>query len=135
MIENRFIYKGWITLSNSSDGDVDTGIYCCLVHKDYLVRYLKDRSWGLQKGAEGKPTIYTTFANGNDKNLYHAFREGGIEPFLFYRYFGHNGERYYDVSEDFVNYFKLYEKISTKQQRTYYFIDDIGHEEEVLVIN
>ncbi len=39
-----------------------------------------------------------------------------------------------DISEDFVNYFKLYETLSNKQNRVYYFIDDGGDLDEVIKV-
>src|SRR5579862_2412941 len=47
--------------------------------------------------------------------LTHRFSEKGLEPLLFDKYFSNNKERYFDISEDFVNYYKLYEKVQTKR--------------------
>jgi hypothetical protein len=104
------------------------------VHANHLKTYLKDRDWGIHHGREGKPSIITTFRKGKEITRYRPFRDKGLEPFIFYKSFTHNGERYIDISEDFLNYFKLYERITDKQNRTYYFIDDGGDLHEVLKI-
>ncbi|MBS1529177.1 MAG: hypothetical protein JSU01_02620, partial [Bacteroidetes bacterium] len=62
------------------------------------------------------------------------FAEAGLEPFIYVKFFTHVDERYVDISEEFVNYFKLYEKGTSKQERSYYFIDDSGDSEEAIHI-
>src|SRR5690606_19822633 len=56
----------------------------------------------------------------------------GLEPFIFPRWFSHVKERYVDVSQEFINYFELYEKAESKQNRSYFFIDDSGDAEEII---
>lgn len=134
-INKRFIDAGWIEVYRSSNNDsVDSGIYCCLVKPDYLEKYLEDRDWGIHWGSEGHPSIITQYKNGQSVTEYHTFSEEGLEPFIFPRWFNHVKERYVDISQEFVNYFKLYEKAESKQNRSYFFIDDSGDAEEIIQV-
>ncbi len=80
-------------------------------------------------GNEGKPTIY-------GDNTYKSNDREGIEPFIFYRSFPllEKDETYFDVSEEFVFYFNLYEKAENKQNRKYYYTDEVGNLDEVIII-
>lgn len=132
-INKRFIRDGWIEVyrSNHSE-DIDSGVYCCLVKPEYLNKYLENRDWGIRWGSEGHPSVITQFKDGQWITEYFTFAEKGLEPFIYPKWFTHVNERYVDVSQEFVNYFKLYESITSKQNRSYYFIDDVGDTEEVI---
>src|SRR4051794_36820210 len=112
-IDNSFIKNGWVTIykTDHKEGDEQT-IFCCLVSARRIKAYRTDRDWKIRPGSEGKPTIY-----GNGK--YTTYDEKGIEPFVFSKHFrfsdGHGS--YVDVSEEFVLYFRLYEKVKSKQNR------------------
>lgn len=132
-IERKFSRDGWIEIYRSAhDLEVESGIYCCLVADNYLAQYMKDRDWGIHPSSEGHPSVITHFKDGGQVTEYFRFSEEGLEPFIYPKWFSHVYDRYVDVSQEFVNYFKLYEKATTKQNRSYYFIDDLGDAIEVL---
>ncbi len=134
-INKRFIGSGWIEVYRADfGGNVDAGVYCCLVKPKYLSEYLKNRDWGIHWGSEGHPSIISHYKNGKSVTEYFTFGEKGLEPFVYPRWFSHVKEKYVDISLEFVNYFKLYEKASSKQNRTYYFIDELGDLEEVIQV-
>lgn len=135
-IENSFIKNGWVTVHESWHGDPgnSTLLFACLVDRSHLPNFLETRGWGIEPGSEGKPAVIGSFVDGASISAYHRFSDEGIEPLLFSKYFSHNQERYIDISEDFVNYYKLYEKLKSKQDRAYFFIDEMGEVEEVITV-
>jgi hypothetical protein len=137
LISQRFISDGWITVyhGHREGEEVDAGIYCLLVKPEYLEEYMKGHDWGIHGGSEGHPSIITHFKDGGSITEYFRFAEDGMEPFIYPKWFTHIKERYVDVSQEFVNYFKLYEKVTSKQKRSYYFIDDSGDEEVVINVS
>ncbi|WP_343624117.1 hypothetical protein [Flavobacterium lindanitolerans] len=137
VIEKSFTKDGWITISlrDYKDDDDSSTIYCCIVHDDKIEEYRNNRNWIISPGSEGSPSIFGGI--GKDaESYYQKYAEEGIEPFLFDKdfIFADGRDEYMDVCEDFVNYFKLYEKGLNKQNRKYYFIDDLGELVEVLDI-
>jgi hypothetical protein len=80
-------------------------------------------------GSEGKPSV-------NGDNTYKTNDEEGLEPFLLYKIFSlqDSSIKYIDVAEEFVLYFRLYEKGNDKQNRTFYYVSDYGELDEVLII-
>ena len=80
-------------------------------------------------GNEGKPSIY-------GDNSYRTYDKEGIEPFLFYKHFSlpETSIKYIDISEEFILYFRLYEKGNDKQNRIFFYIDDYGELDEVIII-
>lgn len=131
-IKSKFLIKnGWLKIYENDSKTLDdtSGIYCCLVSNDKLEKYTKDYSWPLSKGSEGKPSVY-------GDNTYKTYDEDGLEPFLFYKYFSfqETKEKYIDVAEEFVLYYRLYEKGINKQNRTFYYVSDYGELDEVLII-
>lgn len=131
LIESNFIEKGWLKIYESSSISIDDqwGIYCYLIEQNQRGKSEENYSWAFTMGREGKPTIY-------GDNTYKSNGIEGIEPFIFYRSFPllENDEEYFDISEEFVLYFNLYEKSENKQNRKYYFIDDVGTLDEVVII-
>lgn len=125
-LETTFIKDGWLTIYESSEDDL---IYCCLVHNSKLEEYKSNTDWVIRPYYEGKPAV---FGDGT----YKTYSEDGYEPFIFIKHFKFNngGEKYIDISEEFVLYFKLYEKAENKQNRKYYFIDELGDLDEVISV-
>jgi hypothetical protein len=125
-LETSFIKDGWLTIYELSEEDL---IYCCLVHNSKIEEYKSKTDWVISPGSEGKPAI---FGDGT----YKTYSEDGYEPFIFVKNFNfkNGSEKYIDISEEFVLYFKLYEKAENKQNRKYYYIDDIGDLDEVIII-
>ena len=125
-LETTFIKDGWITVYESTEDDL---IYCCLVHNTKINEYKLKTDWVIRPYSEGKPAV---FGDGT----YKTYSEEGYEPFIFIKHFNFNdgGEKYIDISEEFVLYFKLYERAENKQNRKYYFIDDLGDLDEVISI-
>ena len=138
LIESCFIKDGWATIYESfHPNDYDqTLIYCCIVDSKRIKAYKLNRDWGIQNGSEGKPSIFESYKNGKSVTTYQTYSEKGIEPFLFSKHFNFNDghDVYVDISEEFILYFKLYEKVVNKQNRKFYFIDDAGDLDEVIIV-
>lgn len=129
-IESSFIKAGWVTIykSTSINGQQKT-IFCCLLENYRLKSYLFDRDWRIYPTCEGKPSVFGV-------GKYQTYADKGIEPFIFSKYFSFidGQESYIDISEEFILYFKLYEKGQNKQNRIFYYIDENGDLDEVIVI-
>lgn len=130
-VKRGFINKGWITIySNSHDDENDEAlIYCCLVHESHFDDYKKHTDWEIIIGSEGRPSVY-------HDGTYKSFDSDGIEPFIYPKHFSFDGgyDSYIDISEEFILYFKLYEKIIDKQNRRYFYIDELGELDEVITV-
>lgn len=137
-IESFFIKDGWATIYESSapDNNDQALIYCCLVDSKRIGAYKLDSNWVIQNGSEGKPSIIESYKNGKSLIKYQTYSDKGIEPFIFSKHFSFNNghDSYIDISEEFVLYFKLYEKALDKQNRKYFFIDDVGDLDEVILV-
>lgn len=136
-IKSSFIKDGWVTVyQNNHTDDNDNLIFCCLVDSKRIKTYRLNTDWVIGPTMEGKPAIISTYRNGKEKVTYQTLSDKGIEPFIFSKHFnfsdGH--ESYIDISEEFVLYFQLYEKGQNKQNRKFYFIDDVGELDEVIII-
>ncbi len=131
-IQSQFILKnGWLKIYESSSRSLDdtSGIYCCLISNKYLDEYNQNHSWPLSLGREGKPAVY-------GDNTYKTYDQDGVEPFLFYKSFSlpESHINYLDIAEEFPLYFRLYEQGSDKNNRTFYYVDDYGELDEVIII-
>ncbi|MHC5202473.1 hypothetical protein [Myroides sp. LJL119] len=131
-IESKFLIKnGWLKIYENDSKDLDntTGIYCCLISNDKVEKYNDDYNWPLSLGSEGKPSVYGDYS-------YKSNDEEGLEPFLFYKSFSlqDSSVNYIDVAEEFVLYFKLYEKGNDKQNRIFYYVNEYGELDEVIII-
>ena len=130
-IELNFIDKGWVVAyeNNSTSLKDYSGIYSYLIKSSYRQKSEVSYSWELNMGREGKPSVW------GDKT-YESNEYKEIEPFLFYRTFPllENYGSYFDISEEFILYFNLYEKVEDKQNRKYYFIDEMGDLDEVIIV-
>lgn len=129
-IKSKFLIKnGWLKIyeCNTKSDDDSSGIYCCLVSNNHIDRYNQNYNWPLTQGSEGKPSVY-------GDNTYKTYNEEGLEPFLFYKHFhfAETSDKYIDISEEFILYFKLYEKGRDKQNRSFYYVDDYGELDEVI---
>ncbi len=131
LIESSFTDEGWLTIYESAKSGIEDQslVYCCLVDSKRIITYRKDNDWVIQYGSEGKPTIW---GDGG----YQTNADEGIEPFLFAKSFNYSDghESYIDITEEFVLYFKLYERAENKQYRNYYFIDELGEMIEVIKV-
>ncbi|MDX9782819.1 MAG: hypothetical protein RBT35_07565 [Bacteroidales bacterium] len=130
-IQTNFIKDGWLKIyeSKNSESEISDGIYCCLANSSCIEKYKKNYDWPMYIGEEGKPTIY-------EGNIYKTNYNEEIEPFIFYRSFPllKRQDSYIDISEEFILYFNLLEEIRNKNDRTYYYINECGEKEEVLII-
>ena len=130
-IEDSFINDGWIKAYTSDwlDSNNTTTIYCCLIDKNKRREFIEDDRWLIHIGSEGKPSVY-------GDNTYKTYDKEGVEPFLFCREFSliDSYDKYFDVSEEFILYFNLYEKVESKQKRKYYYIDEVCYLDEVIVV-
>lgn len=125
-IETTFIKEGWLTIYESAKDDL---IYCCLVDSSKIEDYKNQTDWVIRPYSEGKPAVY-------GDGTYKTYSEDGFEPFIFIKHFHFNGgdEQYIDISEEFILYFKLFERGENKQNRKFFFIDDLGELDEVINI-
>lgn len=125
-IETTLSKDGWLTIYESTEDDM---LYPCIIHNSKIEEYKNTSDWVVRPYSKGKPTIY-----GDGK--YETYSDEGLEPFIFLKHFTVNGgsEKYADISEEFVLYFKLYEKAENKQNRKYYFIDELGDLDEVIKV-
>ena len=130
-IELNFIDKGWIVAyeNDSTSLKDQSGIYCYLIKSSYRQKSEDSYSWDLNMGREGKPSVY-------GDNTYESNEHKEIEPFLFHRTFPllESYDSHFDISEEFILYFNLYEKVEDKQNRKYYFIDEMGDLDEVIIV-
>ncbi|MEN5195773.1 hypothetical protein [Sphingobacterium faecium] len=131
-IESHFISPGgWIKIfEKTTINFADTSqIYCCLISNSDLDKYNQDHYSPLFRGSEGRPSVY-------GDNTYKSYDKDGLEPFLYYRSFSLPDEQisYVDISEEFILYFNLYEKGVNKENRTFYYVDDYGEIDEVLIV-
>lgn len=131
-IESNFLKNGWLTVYSSNPEPLDKDqrlVFCCLVEQAQVSDYLQDSDWVVEPGSEGKPAVW-------GDGTYETHSDKGFEPFLFVKRFnfsdGH--ESYIDISEEFVLYYRLYEKGTDKNDRKFYFIDDAGDLDEVISI-
>lgn len=131
-IESNFLIKnGWLKIyeNGSINFDNSSGLYCFIVSNEKVDKYSEDYRWPFSMGSEGKPSVY-----GN--NTYKTNDEEGLEPFLFYKNFSlqETSVKYIDISEEFILYFRLYEKGNDKQNRIFYYVNDYGELDEVLIV-
>ncbi len=130
-IKNNFIQRnGWIKVyENINDEDDSSGIYCCLISNNKVNSYNQNYDWPIQIGSEGKPSVF-------GDNSYQTYANEGVEPFLFSKYFSlvDKSVSYIDIAEEFILYFKLYETGNDKQNRIFYYVDDYGELDEVIII-
>lgn len=138
-IKTLFIKDGWVTIFEKDpfNETCRTLIFCCLVDSKRLKNYQEHTDWVIGPEREGKPAIITYFRKGKSINTYETYSDKGFEPFIFAKNFSFDGgyDSYVDISEEFILYFKLYEKGNNKQNRKFYFIDEAGDLDEVITID
>ncbi|MEM7184564.1 MAG: hypothetical protein AAF518_26955, partial [Spirochaetota bacterium] len=132
LIESNFVSNGWLTISQVSKEKDDscgmTYIYCSLISKKNANSFYEKYDWPIELWKEKKPDVSLN-------NEYKTYALEGIEPFIFKRIFpDEKYKSYFDISEEFILYFNLYEELENKQNRKYYFIDEFGEKDEVIVI-
>lgn len=137
-IKSSFIKNGWITVYESKfENYMDSAlIYSGIVSSKKIKAYRETKEWLLDPGYEGIPTIMSSMKNGKWASRYYSYDKDKLEPFIFSKHFRFDGgqESYVDISEEFVLYFRLYEKGTDKNNRKFYFIDDAGDLEEVIIV-
>jgi len=123
-METSFSKEGWITIYERNNDDL---IFPCIVYDSKIEEYLSNSDWVIQPNS-GK---FCISCEG-----YATYSDDGYEPFIFERSFNFNGdgERYVDISEDFILYYNLYEQIESKQNRKYFFINEVGDLDEVIKV-
>ncbi|TVZ47450.1 hypothetical protein [Olleya sp. Hel_I_94] len=128
-ISSKFTKNGWITIYQSNSKNEESSlIYCCLIDRQKRKEDSENHSWYLHIGSEGKPSIW-------GDNTYTTNAEKGIEPFLVQRNFNLSDgpQSYFDITEEFVLYFNLYEKGENKENRKFYYVDELGDLDEVII--
>jgi hypothetical protein len=137
LIKRNFISNGWLTIHEViNSADDESIIYCGLVKEHEIALYRTHHDWEIDPGVEGKPSVYTSQQDGFWTYEYQSYADDSLEPFIFSKRFLFDGgdDSYVDVSEDFILYFKLYEKGTDKRNRKFHFIDELGQLDEVIVI-
>jgi hypothetical protein len=139
LVQSSFIKDGWLTIytyeSTETENEI-TNIYCYLVDESYIEEYLKHWRWEIEKGQEGIPAISEHRLGGEKSYTYETHMTKGIQPFIFYHSFNIDDGcvNYITISEEFIQYFKLYEKRQSNWDRIFYYIDEVRDKEEVIVI-
>lgn len=139
-LDNQFVQDGWVTmcdLGSDKKNGTDFMIYSYLVSNTQLKKEKVDSDWSITLGSEGKPSIIGSM--GKNKTMryrYFTLEDKGIEPILFYRSFtiGSDKVQYFDISEEYILYYNLYETGVSQQVRTYHKIDSLGELEDVIRI-
>ncbi|MEA5259173.1 hypothetical protein VB264_15360 [Arcicella aquatica] len=130
-IENGFkIKNGWLLICESTYDEIESkGIYCALIKNKYLEKYSSSHSWPINYGYEGKSNVY-------GDNSYQTYDNEEVEPFLFRKSFNIKDgiKKYIDVGEEFILFYRLFEEVADKQNRVYYFVNDYGELDEVIVV-
>ncbi len=102
----------WIELYKSIEDKSNTlFIYSCLLRIEYIEESLKDYSW--------------------DFHITDRFGSENILPLLIKRHFYGLKPEYWEITEDIILFFNLFED---KQNKKFIYIDDNGDDEEVIVI-
>lgn len=121
----------WITIYRSKESKEErVGFYCALIAEDQVKRSLSDPSWDLQIG-KGYPCHWYKNENGVETSTYSRFSNEGIEPLVILRDFYDIKNSYWEVSEEFRHYFKLFED---RQNNKYIYIDDNGDDVDVVLM-
>lgn len=112
--------------------DSETTFYSAIISNKKLDEVLKDDGWDLSIGG-GYPGVLTKYyGNGKRKrNYYSRYSSDEIEPLVIYRNFQAGKKSYFEISEEFRLFHKLYHN---KNNNTYIKIYDDGNEEEIIKI-
>jgi len=119
----------WVTVFSKKEKD-DEHIYCALIPIQDAEKSLKNPSWDLSIG-HGFPGFVYHFENGKRISSYYRFSDKGVEPLVFWRSFHGIKDGYWEILEEFRNYFNFYED---KNNNKHLFIDENGDEHEVIII-
>jgi hypothetical protein len=126
----RKLGKGeWITVFSIKEENNEC-TFCALIPVNYTKTALKDASWDLHIGS-GMPELWFSFENGEEIATYHRFSDDEVEPLIFCRNFHGIKDEYWEISEEFRQYFNFYED---KKNNKFFFIDDNGDEHEAIII-
>lgn len=121
-LRDRFIYRGWITVS-------DKVVHSALVSDDKVEECMRDYQWDLMRG-QGGPSVNTW-----DDGLYEYVRDqNGLELFVIYRDGYGSHPAYVELSEEFRLFCGLHEIYKAEDEREYITIDENGNKDVVAVI-
>lgn len=119
-----------VYLSDRSDGH-HHAMYCALIPHDRIERSLADSSWDLSCG-DGLPGSMVFSQKGKETVEYLRYGSSdGIEPLVICRYFHGMRPDYYEISEEFRLFHRLFHD---RKQEKYIKIDDSGTEHEVVIV-
>ena len=122
-LRNRFISKGWITVS-------DEVIHSALVTDDKVKESMQDYQWDLTRGHGG------AYVNIRGDGSYQYVREDdGLELFVIYRDGYGTHEAYVEISEEFRLFCGMHERYKSESEREFITVDDNGNENVVAIIN
>ena len=122
----------WITLyASRSEGLEWFQYYCALVRNDWVTETLSRYSWDTHIDGN-RPGFSFSFQDGKQIATYTRGFESGIEPLIIWRDFYGMKEGYWEVSEEFRLYFKLYDD---KKRKRLVQIDDSGNDEDVVSLD
>lgn len=129
-IENRLGKTEWVTVfSIHPDNDNEQGGYHpAILSKDIVDKALEEYSWEIGRTGGG-PNLSKYHKNGKDTIKYEQYSEPGIEPLVYWREFYGIKKDYFDISQEFILFFNLYED---RKNRVFIKIDDNGEDEPVI---
>lgn len=106
-------------------------VYCALIPNSRIERSLSDFSWDLSCG-DGLPSSVVYHSMGEETLEYLRYGScDGVEPLIICRYFDGIRENYYEISEEFRLFHRLYHD---RKQDKYIKIDDSGTEHDVVIV-
>lgn len=131
-IREKIGNEEWVTIYFERHGENYSSecVYCALIPNSRVRGVLQNSSWDLSIGS-GLPGFVFRFKNGKEVATYHRFSYEGVEPFAIWRSFCEIKEGYWEISEEFRHYFKLYDD---RRKGKLFLIADNGDENEVVII-
>ena len=131
-IKDKIGNEEWVTIyfERRYENYSSEYVYCALIPNSKADGVLQNASWDLSIGS-GLPEFSFRFKDGNEVATYNRFCYDGVEPLAIWRSFYGIKEGYWEISEEFRHYFKLYDdRINGKL----ILIDDNGDENDAVVV-
>lgn len=115
-INNSFISRGWVTLS-------DERLFSCLVEEEQTIQCMEGHNWDLTPECSGVEV--------NDFNVFSKSYEDYIEPIVVYQQAAGTYLDYFSLSEEFCLLYQLRKKQKSNDESVYIKIDECGDEVEI----
>lgn len=136
-LNGRLIVDGWITMCHfgaEKDNGLDFQYYSYLVSDRHLVKEKQTSRWTMTPGSEGTPSIWGALRMERSSIGITAWQTRELSQIIFYRFsnIATNKVQYFDISEEYIFYYNLYENSRNRQKRVYYKIDGLGELEDTV---